>query len=56
MGEPSAEQRDAIYRWVEESPQHAVAFAAAEAAWEQAERLKAVYPPAPEQAVASADD
>lgn len=39
-----------------ESPQYAVAFAAAEAAWEQAERLKAVYPPAPEQAVASADD
>jgi transmembrane sensor len=44
IGEPSAEDRDAIYRWVEECPEHAVAFAKAEAAWEQAERLKAIYP------------
>jgi ferric-dicitrate binding protein FerR (iron transport regulator) len=36
-----AATREEIYRWIEERPAHAVAFAEAEAAWDAAERLKA---------------
>lgn len=39
--DPSTEERDSIYRWIEACPSHAVAFARAEAAWDNAERLKA---------------
>jgi ferric-dicitrate binding protein FerR (iron transport regulator) len=38
---PDAATREEIYRWIDERPAHAVAFAEAEAAWEAAERLKA---------------
>jgi len=37
---PDAATREEIYRWIDECPAHAVAFAEAEAAWEAAERLK----------------
>ena len=37
---PDAATREEIYRWIEEHPANAVAFAEAEAAWEAAERLK----------------
>ena len=37
---PDAATREEIYRWIDERPAHAVAFAEAEAAWEAAERLK----------------
>ncbi|PZU59782.1 MAG: hypothetical protein DI547_04685 [Sphingobium sp.] len=39
--DPSDDERDSIYRWIDESPAHAVAFARAEATWCCAERLKA---------------
>src|SRR3954454_135204 len=38
---PDAATREEVYRWIEERPANAVAFAEAEAAWEAAERLKA---------------
>jgi len=38
---PDAATREEIYRWIEEDPAHAVAFAEAEAAWEAAKGLKA---------------
>lgn len=41
QSEPSEYERSQVYAWIEASPAHAVAFARAEAAWEQAERLKA---------------
>ncbi|MGK2911392.1 MAG: FecR/PupR family sigma factor regulator [Sphingobium sp.] len=41
QSEPSAFERSQIDAWIEANPAHAVAFAKAEAAWEQAERLKA---------------
>jgi len=37
---PDAATREEIYRWIDERPAHAVAFAEAELAWEAAERLK----------------
>ena len=37
---PDAATREEVYRWIDECPAHAVAFAQAEAAWEAAERLK----------------
>lgn len=39
--DPGDEERAAIFRWIEEDPAHAVAFARAEAAWQGSERLKA---------------
>jgi len=39
--DPDEAEREAICRWIDSSPTHAVAFARAEAAWESAERLKA---------------
>src|SRR4051812_1144853 len=38
---PDAATREEIYRWIEEHPANAVAFAEAEAAWEAAGRLRA---------------
>jgi ferric-dicitrate binding protein FerR (iron transport regulator) len=38
---PDAVTREEIYRWIEEHPANAVAFAEAEAAWEATEYLKA---------------
>lgn len=38
--EPSPEEEKAAYAWIEADPRHAVAFARAEAAWDNADRLK----------------
>jgi transmembrane sensor len=40
-----ADERRAIFEWIEADPRHAVAFARMEAAWEAGERLRAVPPP-----------
>jgi transmembrane sensor len=45
--EPTPDESESIYRWIDESPAHAVAFARAEAAWDAAERLKAAPKPQP---------
>lgn len=42
QGDPGPAERDAITGWIASNPRHAVAFARIEAAWEAAERLKAV--------------
>lgn len=39
--DPDEAEREAICRWIDSNPAHAIAFARAEAAWECAERLKA---------------
>jgi transmembrane sensor len=41
QSEPDSEEQSRIWAWIEADPAHAVAFARAEAAWDQAERLKA---------------
>lgn len=46
---PSPVERAAIYRWIEERDEHAVAFAKAQAAWRSCERLKALNPDADEE-------
>lgn len=38
--DPEPDEAEAIYRWIDEDPAHAIAFARAEAAWEAAARLK----------------
>lgn len=42
QGDPDPAEHDAIISWIASNPRHAVAFAQIEAAWEAAERLKAV--------------
>jgi transmembrane sensor len=44
-GGADAEERQAIFDWIEADPRHAVAFARMEAAWEAGERLRASPPP-----------
>ena len=51
---PDAATREEIYRWIDERPAHAVAFAEAELAWEAAERLKMDCAEAAESIAASA--
>jgi len=41
QSEPSDTERADLYLWIDAHPAHAVAFAQAELAWEQSERLKA---------------
>lgn len=50
--DPASTEATAAYAWVDQDPRHAVAFAKAEAAWESAERLKAL----PEEEIRAFDD
>jgi transmembrane sensor len=45
--DPGPEETEAIYRWIDASSAHAIAFARAEAAWEASDRLKAGLRDAP---------
>ena len=39
----SASEREHIWSWVEEAPEHGIAFARAMAVWDRSGRLKSVY-------------
>jgi transmembrane sensor len=41
LADPSDAEREAIHRWIDSDPRHAVAFARMQAAWDSAERLRA---------------
>ncbi|MDX3909095.1 MAG: DUF4880 domain-containing protein [Sphingobium sp.] len=56
QSEPDAEEQSRIWAWIEADPAHAVAFARAEAAWEQTERLKSSTHPIDLQAEATAEN